>query len=47
VGLASRDVERNCAMETAAGRGLVLLAEALAAAVTARLERQMPALLAS
>ena len=45
VGLASRDVERNCAMETAAGRGLVLLAEGLAAEVAARLERQMPALL--
>ncbi len=45
VGLAARDVERSCAVETAAGRGLRLLVVALAAAVTERMERALPALL--
>lgn len=45
VGLAARDVERSCAVQTAAGRGLGLLVEALAAAVTERMERALPALL--
>ncbi len=47
VGLAARNLERQSAVATSAGRGLVMFVEALDGALRDRLSQELPGLLAS